>query len=317
MLMFELIYGNDKNKNILKEIIKTGRYSHAYLFAGPKGTQKRDAAIEFAKSIFCLDKHKRPCGTCDQCIKVKNDNHPDLHEIKTGVEGESIKISQIRQLQKSAALKPYEGDRKIYIINSCETMGIPSQNAILKILEEPEEGIIIILVANSKSSIIPTILSRCQILNFVPLQYEEFCKVLKEKGMEEGAEMKFLYQVTQGRIGEALLSFEDSSKLDLYKSISAIMDKICTGNFDKIFKIPDIAKENNIKELELTDYLLIYLRHKLLDKITRDENNETDYLTVEKINDIIEAIMDLQTNTKINLNMPLQIENLLLRIQEE
>jgi dTDP-glucose pyrophosphorylase len=95
------------------------------------------------------------------------------------------------------------------------------------------------------------------------------------------------------------------------------MDKICTGNFDKIFKIPDIAKENNIKELELTDYLLIYLRHKLLDKITRDENNEIDYLTVEKINDIIEAIMDLQTNTKINLNMPLQIENLLLRIQEE
>ncbi len=317
MQMFEHIYGNEINKNILKKVVETERFSHAYLFAGPKGTQKRDAALEFAKAILCIEGNSKPCGLCSQCLKVQKGNHPDIHEIKTGAEGESIKISQIRQLQKSAATKPYEGDKKIFIVNSCETMGMPGQNAILKILEEPEEGIIILLIANSKSSILPTILSRCQILNFVPLRYTEFLNAVKAKGITDINEITFLYQITQGRMGEAVKALEDPGKIDIYKSISSSMDSISKGEFDKIFQIPARAKDKGINELELTDYLLVYLRQRLVEKTVSKENSDIDYLTVGKINDIIEGIMELQSNTKINLNMPLQIENLLLRIQEE
>jgi hypothetical protein len=118
-------------------------------------------------------------------------------------------------------------------------------------------------------------------------------------------------------MGEAVKALEDPGKIDIYKSISSSMDSISKGEFDKIFQIPARAKDKGINELELTDYLLVYLRQRLVEKTVSKENSDIDYLTVGKINDIIEGIMELQSNTKINLNMPLQIENLLLRIQEE
>ncbi|MBF7096104.1 DNA polymerase III subunit delta' [Alkalibacter mobilis] len=315
--MFEEIYGNEINKEILAKSVEEKKFSHAYLFAGPKGTQKMKTALEFAMSMFCREETDKPCRKCSQCIKIIKGNHPDVHIIETLEDATSIKISQIRGMQKNISLKPYEGDMKLYIINQCETMGDPAQNSILKVLEEPESGTVIILVANSKSSILPTILSRCQILNFAPMPQESFIKTMKKVKNLNEEDSRFLFHLTQGKIGEALDAVENPEKQENYKMIVSIMDKIANGNFENIFNLSKFVKERKMADIAVTDYLLIYFRNKLEEILKNEACANTDYLNIEKINDIIEKIIDFQSNTKINLNMSLQIENLLLRIQEE
>ncbi|NTW71027.1 MAG: DNA polymerase III subunit delta' [Eubacteriaceae bacterium] len=313
--MFDNIHGNELNKEILKNMINERKYGHAYLFSGPKGTQKRKIAIEFIKGIFCLSEGERPCHVCSQCHKIESGNHPDFHEIRP--EDENIKIQQIRDMQKSMMIKPYEGDKKVYLVNSCESMGVPAQNSLLKILEEPSGSTMVILVANSKKSILPTILSRCQILNFNPLAKASFVTIMTDEYGTDADEADLLFQLTQGRIDEAGKMIRYPEKKNEYRIIEEHLDLLRKGNVEKIFDITKMAKEKGIDDIKLTDYLLIYFRNILINKALKVENYDEDCLTIPEINDIIERIIDIQSNTKINVNMQLQVESLLLKIQEE
>lgn len=139
--------------------------SHAYLFVGPTGSGKRTAALALACALFCED---GGCGSCPTCYRVKNGFHPDVHAVRP--EGAaSYVIEQIRNVIRDVHLKPVQASRKVYIFDEADRLDANSANALLKTLEEPPDNVVIVLLTRSYDSVLPTIVSRCQVVRFRPV----------------------------------------------------------------------------------------------------------------------------------------------------
>ena len=177
-MIFENILGNEKNKELLKNIIETQNIAHSYMFIGKESIGKMLFAKEFAKSILCLNKEK-PCNKCKSCIEFETDNNPDFKILEQ--EGTSIKIEQIRKLTSKVHEKPVVSNRKVYIINNSNTMTKEAQNSLLKTLEEPPEYVTIILITSNENMFLPTIKSRCTKILFNKLTNEELAKILEKE----------------------------------------------------------------------------------------------------------------------------------------
>lgn len=315
--MFEEIIIDEKNKYILQKALDHNKINHCYIFIGPEGTNKRKTAIEFSKAILC-SVDNISCNECSSCKKVDSGNHPDFIEIFP-LES-SIKISQVREMQKKMNVKSYEGDKKVFIINNCETMGIPAQNSLLKTLEEPNLGVYIILISESKERILPTILSRGQILNFNPLNKKVFQSCLIEKYSLEGAPLDDIYELSQGCIGKAENIIKNPEEINQFKIFKKYIFSIMKGDYNQIFELSNWIKDEKLSNEYITNNLLIIFKNTLYAKGNQSLSNYkeiSECLTYEGFHDIIENIITLQGNLKYNVNFQLQIERLLLRIQEE
>lgn len=175
---FSRVIGNERLVALLKQALKTGRLSHAYLFHGPELWCLRQAAHALVEALFCG--REEGCGTCPSCIKVSTLQHPDLHLLEP--DGSFIKIDQIRSLQRELAFRPFEAQKKVCIIEGAEMMNPAAANAFLKTLEEPPGEALLILLTTHREGILPTILSRCQILQFSPLPSAVIIQELEREG---------------------------------------------------------------------------------------------------------------------------------------
>ena len=176
--MFNNIIGNEKNKELLKNIIDTNNIAHSYMFVGKESIGKNLFAKEFAKAILC-ENYNKPCGMCKACIEFDTCNNPDFSILEP--EGTSIKIDPIREFIKKVYEKPVVSNRKVYIINDSNYMTKEAQNALLKTLEEPPEYVTIILITSNENMFLPTIKSRCTKIVFNNLTDMELAKVLEEQ----------------------------------------------------------------------------------------------------------------------------------------
>lgn len=177
-MIFENIIGNEKNKELLKNIIDTNNIAHSYMFVGKDSIGKLLFAKEFTKAILCMNE-KKPCNNCKSCIEFETHNNPDFSILEP--EGNSIKIDQIRELTKKVYEKPVVSHRKVYIINDSNCMTKEAQNSLLKTLEEPPEYVTIILIASNDNLFLPTIKSRCTKVTFNKLTDSELAKVLEKE----------------------------------------------------------------------------------------------------------------------------------------
>lgn len=175
--MFEKILGNEHIKKQLRKSIKNNQVSHSYLFIGIDGIGKKLLATEFAKAMQCLNEDKY-CNSCKSCIEFDSNNNPDFLYIEP--DGNSIKIEQIRDMQKRIQEKPIISEKKVYIINNADKMTVEAQNSLLKTLEEPPEYATIILIGSSENAFLTTIKSRCMILHFNPIEDEKMLHYLQK-----------------------------------------------------------------------------------------------------------------------------------------
>ncbi|MFC4024143.1 DNA polymerase III subunit delta' [Oceanobacillus longus] len=167
---------------IIINSIKKGRVSHAYLLHGERGTGKEAIALLIAKGLFCNHKFGvEPCNECNNCKRIASGNHPDVHWVEP--EGQSIKIEQVRNLQKEFTYSGVESNQKVYIIKDSDTLTVNAANRILKFLEEPSKQTTAIMLTENSQSIIPTIRSRCQVVDLQPLNTVSFQNHLVEHGM--------------------------------------------------------------------------------------------------------------------------------------
>ena len=141
--MFDKIIGNDEIKEMLYKSVKDKKTSHSYLFVGIEGIGKKEIAKEFAKMLLCISDNKY-CNTCKSCIEFDTNNNPDFLYIEP--DGNSVKIEQIRYIQRKIQEKPIISNKKVYIINDADKMTTEAQNCLLKTLEEPPEYSTIILI---------------------------------------------------------------------------------------------------------------------------------------------------------------------------
>jgi DNA polymerase-3 subunit delta' len=199
-MAFSDVIGHQRPLQILRRVIDRGRVHHAYLFTGMEGIGKRLVALNMAKALNCADHAGEACDHCRSCQLMAKGIHPDLILIEPT--GETIKIEQIRELQQSIAFKPYEARWRVILIDRAEQLTREAANALLKTLEEPPPGTMIILSAITIETLPPTVVSRCQRIRFSPLSQEEVNKVLLDRLAAE--EISILTPLTGGSPGRAL-----------------------------------------------------------------------------------------------------------------
>lgn len=202
------IIGHQQIVEQLQHTVASDRIAGAYLFVGPVGVGKETVAHYFAQLIFCQQETHPPtaCGTCLACRKMDSANHPDLQFIRP--DGSTLKIGQIRELQKQIIYEPLEASRKIYILTDVERMTDEAENCLLKTLEEPPAASVLILLTSNMRALLPTTRSRCQILQFHPMPAQELAKVLVEQFAVASEQATALAIAADGAIGTALTRLE-------------------------------------------------------------------------------------------------------------
>lgn len=209
---------------MLMNSFKKERLSHAYLIQGSRGTGKSTLAKLITMTLFCeaLEDDVHPCFNCLSCKRIESGNHPDVHWIKP--EGASIKNEQIDHLRKEFSYTSFEASHKVYVIEQSETMTMNAANRILKFLEEPDVKSTAILFTDNLQRMIPTIRSRCQLIDLQPLSADVFQQTLLEQNMAEMTEerARLLSSLTHN-IDEAISLHEAG---DVYRTAKLVKDLI-------------------------------------------------------------------------------------------
>ncbi len=198
---FGELYGHENATSILKNAMANNRIAHAYLFYGMEGIGKRTAAAIFARALNC-EGASRPCDACASCRKAQHQNHADI--ITITAEGQFIKIGAVKELQEQMKFRPREGRRRVFIVPEADRMNAAAANALLKTIEEPSAGNILLLTTSRPHALPVTILSRCQHLRFTPLPREVVDRYLQEKEALDGDAAAVLAASSGGSIGRAL-----------------------------------------------------------------------------------------------------------------
>ncbi|MGI6656398.1 MAG: DNA polymerase III subunit delta' [Desulfobulbus sp.] len=224
-MTFSPVLGQTKALTLLERALHSERLAHAYLFAGPDGVGKTTTALAMAGVLLCRDpKESRACGHCPGCRKLASDNHPDLLHIRP--DGTAIKIDQIRELKKAVAFPPFEARWRVVLLEDIHTMRREAANSLLKLLEEPPAGNILLLVGNALGSLPETIVSRCQVIPFVPLPLALATEVILRHRPECGtADAQALAALTDGCPGQAL-ALEADGVLALYRRVVHALDHL-------------------------------------------------------------------------------------------
>ena len=157
--MWESIIGHETNKTFLENMLKGTRKTPSLLFCGPEGIGKKKMARAFAKSFLCLEDPLVPC-TCRSCRAMDSDSHPDFIQVEPGGKSRTIGVEAIHQLAASAAFGPVLSRYKVCLIDEAHTLREEAQNSLLKLLEEPPDYWLFLLVADGREKLLPTIRSR-------------------------------------------------------------------------------------------------------------------------------------------------------------
>ena len=236
--MFECLAANRTLKDTLAVMINGQRLSHAILLQGEAGTGKKTLARQIAQAVLCKgDRGQRPCGLCPSCHKAEKGIHPDIIEMgQEALRPMSFHIEEIRQLRQEAFIAPNESDRKIYILHNAQSMTAQAQNALLKILEEPPETVIFILLCENRSALLETVLSRCVTFTLEPPDEQTCCRVLMEKkpGLPPDRYQAAAIEA-EGNVGRALLlldpeSGEGEQSAQAWEGAQALLRDICGGD---------------------------------------------------------------------------------------
>ncbi|MGZ8425804.1 MAG: DNA polymerase III subunit delta' [Candidatus Binatia bacterium] len=201
---FDEIIGHRRPLESLRLALSSGRLHHAYLFVGPEGIGKRLLATALAQAVHCGDGAGDFCGSCVNCTRIADGNHPDVRIIEPLAGKKEISIQQVREFERELNYRSFTGKRKIVIVDPATLMNLASQNALLKTLEEPPQDSLIILIASSAGGILPTVRSRCLRVSFAPLARSEVAQYLRTKQRMSGDNVEFVAAMSMGSIGTAV-----------------------------------------------------------------------------------------------------------------
>lgn len=300
-MSFDKLIGNDKIKSILKESIKNDNILHSYLFYGTDGIGKKLFALDFAKMILCNNKNDKPCGKCKSCIEFDTKNNPDFFLIEP--DGNSIKIDQIRQMQKNILEKPINSSKKVYIIDNSDTMTKEAQNCLLKTLEEPQEFIVIILISSNENNILATVKSRCTKMYFHKLTDVSLETFINEKFNNINLDENML-KLCDGSISKSIKVIE---KISILNQIESIVDAFDVTNELNIINQNEVFYNNKDDINLLLDYMYILL----FEKINTNIINKNNYINA------IEFVQEAKNKLSNINNYDMTIDNMLTKIWRE
>lgn len=203
-------------RSLLGRALARGKLAHAYLIAGPEGCGKRTLALDFAAALVCEARSFPGCGRCGSCRRMFAGSHPDVTVLEP--EGRQIKIKQVRELSSRLHYHSFEGGRKVGVIPYAEHMTEEAQNAFLKTLEEPTADTMLILTASNLNRVLPTILSRCQLLRLGPLPGPMIERLVQERRGLDPETARLVAALARGNAARAL-ELETETAIGLRKTM--------------------------------------------------------------------------------------------------
>lgn len=342
---FSDVLGQDRVVNVLKNQIKSGQISHAYLFAGERGCGKTTCAKIFAKAINCLNpKDSSPCGECENCKSIEEETTMDVVEMDAA---SNRRIDDIRNLKETVVYPPNNLKYKVYIIDEAHMITREAFNALLKIMEEPPSHLVFILATTEIEKIPKTILSRVQKFEFNKIGREDIIKqidiILSDRNIsmqEEGKDL--IVKKAKGAMRDALsildqvLSIEKDyfSLKDVenilglvdFESLDKLVDNIISYNQKQSLDLLFYLRENDKDDEDILDGLVGYFRDIMVYKTSQNEKyiENLDYLKLikEKIKKIsserlvgyLEILNDYSNRMKLSDNSSLLMEMVILRL---
>ena len=246
---FNAVIGEDTLINQMKNIANGGKVSHAYVIIGERFSGKTTLAGCFAKALMCESEGKKPCGMCLSCLQVDEGSHPDvkyvMHENPDIIGVEDIR----KNVKDDIVMKPYQGGRKIYIIDDAHKMTVQAQNALLKTLEEPPEYAVIILTVTQPEALLTTIQSRTVSLPIRPVPDETLKRYLMAKERIPDYKADICAAFARGNLGRAVNLVEDADFDDYKNETIDFLKGIGKADLGVLYaKARDLNKEKKEKK---------------------------------------------------------------------
>jgi DNA polymerase-3 subunit delta' len=246
--MLDQLTGNQRVKRILERMIESRRLPGALLFTGEEGIGKKLFALELARALNCRSlRGVQGCGECSSCQRIGKFNFPqsedsdDWKQIIWTDHGDVglvmapkrvLLVDQMRQIEREANFRPFEGKARVFLIDDADKMNEPSANALLKVLEEPPPTSHLILITSQPAMLLPTIRSRCQVVRFAPLTADEIEEYLMRNENVPAKEAALRARVARGSIGRAVtsdvstLTGQRSAMLEVLKALALTGDRL-------------------------------------------------------------------------------------------
>ena len=321
------VIGQDRLLSLLDHSIRTDAVAHAYLLVGPRHVGKGTLAINLAQALKC-DDLEVPCGECRSCRRIREGKHADVTSISLDFRTE-IGIDDIRELQRLANLPPYEGKCKVFIIDEAEYLSTEAANSLLKILEEPPQRVVWLLLASEEERLLPTIVSRCQRLELKPVSLERVQDVLVKSYDADIDKAKLLTQLCHGCPGWALSALADDDMMQERSQRIAKLVALLTAGLEQRFayaqELAGQFSQNRKAGAEVIESWLDWWRDLMLIKGGCHEAiSNVDYETVleeqvrgldlSEIKDFLAILGSLQEAISKNVNPRLALEWLMLNM---
>lgn len=328
MAQFSEIIGQQHIVEHFKNAIEKKTVSHAYIINGEKSSGKEFIVNTVAMAIQCENFNGEPCLKCKSCKQALSKNNPDIKTI-THDKPNTISVNDVReQIVDDVLIKPYQSEKKIYIVNEAEIMSVQAQNALLKTLEEPPQYAVIFLLTSNITAMLDTILSRCVVLNMRPVEDKDVRKYLINEIHIPDYQADVCVAFARGNIGKAksLASSEDFTNIK--NEAVRILRNIQDMNIDQVVEAVRRLTDYKVNINDILDLIMIWYRDVLLFKATNDTNNivfkdeisdimrRANLSSYEGIELIIEAVEKTKARLKANVNFELAIELMLLTIKE-
>ena len=320
----DIIGHNDIVKHF-KSSIELGKVSHAYILNGEKGVGKKTLVSVVTKSLQCETGEPDPCGKCKSCLQAESGNQPDIIWI-THEKPNVISVDEIRQqIVNDISLKPYSSRYKIYVVPDAQLMNAQAQNAILKTLEEPPEYAIIILLTSNLDKILPTIISRCIVLNFKPVEPLSVMEYLVSNLGVDAAKARFCTDFAQGNLGKAVRLAISPDYQELKDESVRLLSHIHEMEMDDIIRAVKRMSKYKLDATDYIDIMTMWFRDILMVKISNSPNKiifKDEYSVMKKqagcisYEQILEAMEKLKVRLEANVNFDIAMELMLLTMKE-
>ena len=331
-MTFAKLIGNERNKTILQRMLANGRIAGTLIFAGPDGVGKRQFALTLAKAANCQKASGNSfatdsCDGCAVCRRIDDGSYGDVTTIQP--DGQFIKIGQTRELAEEVYYRPREGRQRFFVLDEADRLRDEAANSLLKTLEEPPPTSTLILLTSRPNSLLQTIRSRAQRINFAPLPIAEMEKFLAENYPRPPADTALLARVTEGRIGQAT-AFDLSEYRQERRTLMELLELMARG--DDRFRLLKAAeyigkKERDQFEKEL-DLMVSILRDVFLlsggaspeQIVNVDVADRLQQLAAKiglaRVASWSETISEVRRKLRVNINRQVAMEAALLSLAE-
>ena len=292
------VLGHDWAVDMLHQQVVRGEIRHAYLFCGPPGLGRRTLALRLAQAFNCPTPIAAgvPCRECRECKQIEAMRYADMNVIQAESEGGTLKVDQVREVQHSLSLKPFQGKYRIALFLRFQESNDNAANALLKTLEEAPSYAVLILTADNPEQLLPTIVSRCEILRLHPLPIAAIEADLVERGVE-AERARLLAHISGGRPGYARRLVEDASLLETREER--------LNDLQKLLPAPRVEKFSYAEKLSrdkdsMRRVILIWLSY-WRDVMLRAARAETPLVNIDRNMEIefLAGRLDLSTSRRV------------------